>query len=666
VSVPGTGVVNGGGGEAVAPPARLPEALLDALGTLRRAPGYTLAVATAATLGSAAALPILALRHPEGLRAGFDGDAGVARLLSGDWPAGWGTVAETPAQHVGVLALRGMLVALAGLALAMACATVMALVLSRGAARRQEVAVRAALGAGPGRVAREIGVEALLLALGAAAAGALCGAAGMLAVSASRPELLRAWLVEGAGPLSVGIALGAPALALLCFAPLPALGAASWWLAPALRAGARATPSPGEGALRHTLGVAQLAAALSLLVGAGLLLRGGQGALRGPSLLMEIAPPPRARGVDPSTPATLPAAVAARTLLLDVRPGAAGRSERAGYYAAALVRLARMPGVESASAAAGGAWAVQGPQAMVQFTCPLCYIDGVGTPVKAAIVQHQLAAPGFGAVLGGHILRGRDLSLADSAGAALVAVVNRSFEELFQGLVDPVGQHVRVGATGQWVRIVGVIPDIRSPGLGAAGGATPTLYLPLLQFPPTEGQLVVRLAPGATAAGAARVEQRVVAAAKAAGGAEVRTRGTLAAACRRLAAPLRWAGGAALALAAAALLLAAHGVGAVAVDEVRRRRRELAVRAALGASPRRIAGHVLARALGRVVAGAAWACGGAILVAWMLERTSPELPLFDWRIYLGGLAVIGGVSLAASVRAALNATRIEPRETLSE
>lgn len=610
--------------------------------SLVRARGHAIAVVTAAALGAGAALPVFSLRSTHPPPSPYSGDAAVARLLSGDWPAGWGTTIETPSQQAGVGALRELLVALAALALAMACATVAALVLSRGVARRREVAVRAALGAAPLVVAREMALEALLLAATTAAVGLALSLAGSAALVATRPELVRAWL-EFTPRWAALVALGAPALAVLLFAPIPAVGAASWRLARTLGAGARATASPGEGALRHALAVAQLAAALCLLLGAGLLLRGGGALLR-----------PRAHAAVRAVQAD-----GGPTLMFEVRPNAPAAARA---YEATLHSLRAVPGVAAASVGSGGAWMGDGAEGPVQFTCPRCAIDGVATPVVNARVQHHVVGPGFAGAVGIDAPRGQDFADDDAASGEPVALINRRFERLFQGMTDPVGQSVRIGVTGRWYRIVGVLPEVGTAGLGAASGVAPAVYLPLARHPPGTAQLFVRLT-GAGAAGAVRAAVDSIGRGV---GASVTGGGTFAEARARVAAPLRWGGGAALALALVALLLAAHGTGAVALDEVQRRRRELAVRRALGASPARIVGYVTWRGVRRVAWGAAWATGGVVLVAWLLERTSEDLPRFDWRIAAVSFAIVGGASLLAGIRAAHLATRVPPAEALRE
>ncbi len=614
--------------------------LRDAGRALGRARRHAAALALAIAISGGIALPIFSIRPAGDIPPVAAGQGQVRRLLVGHWPAGWGTTVETPAQNAGVLASRDLLRTFAALAVAMACATVAALVLSSAAARRREVALRAAVGAGPTKVLWETALEAGLLGVmavcGLAAIALVTGAA----TSATRPELLRSWLLLRPGVAALAVGLVAPTLALLLFAPLAALPAASWRLAPTLAA-AHSTAPPAEGSLRHALAIGQLAAALSLLIGAGLLLRASEARRSNDAARQEAASP----------------ALASRASLWEVAaPGDAPR--RATFYGALLQRLANLPGVGAASVASPGTWVGQGAEGSLVFTCPRCANGGIGTPIAWTQAQHHLVGPGFFATLGVAPVRGRELSPQD----AHVAVINRSFEAHFQGVVDPIGQFVRIGATGDWYRIVGVVADVRAPGIGASLGMQPAVYLPLLEYAPLTADVVV--SSGARPAGG--TQAAVQAAIAEAGALRAAPRGTLRAGLARLAAPLAWLGGAMLALAGAVLLLALHGVSAVAIDDVRRRRRELAVRSALGADPLRIVASVLARGLWTVLAGAAWATEGAILVAWLLQRTSPAMRVFDVRIYAGALAIVCAVALVASLIAVRAALGVEPREALAE
>jgi hypothetical protein len=186
--------------------------------------------------------------------------------------------------------------------------------------------------------------------------------------------------------------------------------------------------------------------------------------------------------------------------------------------------------------------------------------------------------------------------------------------------------------------------------VGASLGPLATVYMPLPHATVGSADVVVRARPGDGGAAADRLGGGI----------------TLDAALARLAAPLRWFGAATLALSLVVLLLALHGVAVVAMDDVRRRRRELAIRAALGAPPWRITAAVLGRGLVHVAVGAAWASGGVMVVVWQLQRVSPALPGFDIRVYSGALALVTLVSLSASLYAVRAALRVEAREALAE
>ncbi|HEX7240239.1 MAG TPA: FtsX-like permease family protein, partial [Longimicrobiaceae bacterium] len=261
------------------PPENARDALLrdarHAARSLRRAPGFAATTLLTLVAGVAVAAPALGVAlagwarpAPDDVPPALDPAAG-GRLA---WTAGARTAAR--ATHEGMDSLLAILVGLVAVTLGIACVNLAILLLSRAAARRHEMAMRAALGAGRWRLARQLLAEGGLLGGAGAAAGAVLGVAGALALRAGWPEGVA--LFPG-GPVhlpALGIAAGALAGAVLLFGLAPAVAATRRGLGGVLTVGGRGTGGPLEAKLRNGLRVLAVGCSPVLLVGTGLLARG--------------------------------------------------------------------------------------------------------------------------------------------------------------------------------------------------------------------------------------------------------------------------------------------------------------------------------------------------------------------------------------------------------
>ena len=511
------------------------------------------------------------------------------------------------------------------------------LLASRGAGLRREMAVRGALGASPGALARLLGRRwTLPLLARALPAGVLLGVAAALALRLSWPH-------RGAAAEGVAGAAGAPLAALLVLCALAV--AAGLTLLPArkgsggltatLAAGQRATAGRAEGGLRRILATLQLTVCLVLLAGAALLLRDAGG---GPS----------------ATDAP------AEALLVTVStPGGVDDEERGRRYRELLERVGRISTFRAESIASPGAWVDLGKVDFVLADCGGCSRGGLPLPFFGERARHHVVSPGFFDAAGVSLLSGRLLDERDGAGAPAVAVVSRSFARANFENGDPVGRHLRVGsAPGGWHVVVGVVEDGRAGALGRRAGRQPALYLSALQHPPARVELAVL---GGGGGAAVSLLAAVEGAGLLAEGA-----GTTGEALRvRHAGPLAWAGGAATVAGVSALLLALVGVARAARLEVAGRRRELAVRAALGATPARLRWLVAWRALALALVGTVLALPLAVAVAGRLRELGGALPLFDPVAFA---ALAGALAVAAafgSLRAGGEAAALRPAEALA-
>lgn len=541
-----------------------------------------------------------------------------------------------------------LLLGAVGLMVLIACVNVASLLLARGASRTREVAVRAALGAGAGRLGRQFLVEGLVLA----------GLAGVVGVGVAKLALegLLAWVPGEMTPRLAEVQLNAPVLAVslgvvvftgLVFGLVPWLQARLVQPAGALhgQAGqAVAGGSPDRARLRGLLVVAELALAVTLVIGAGLLLRSfletsgvDLGFHTEDLLKAEVQLPgsryPRDFSVYPDWPAMH------------------------GFREAVLGRLRALPGVESAAVAGShplaagftNSFVIEGreeeasdqPEISVRQVTPE-YFETVGVPVKA----------------------GRSLRATDDRDAVLVALLNQAAAERFFRGESPVGERITLwGATRE---VVGVVGDERFHGPEAP--PPPALYLPMAQAPGWNLSLLVRAAAGRERSGstsslapAVRTAVHEVDPALAVFGVE-----TLESTFARTVAYPRLLALLVGLFAAVALLLALLGVHGVLAYTVSQRRKEMGIRMALGAAPRRVLASVLGQGFLLAVLGLAVGAASAFGLTRFLEGLLFQVDARDPGIFGLVAAAVLATALLASLIPALRATRIDPARTLRE
>ena len=333
-----------------------------------------------------------------------------------------------------------------GVLLLIACANVSSLLLARAARRQREFAVRIAVGATRGRLVRYLVCESLVLSL----AGGLLGL--VVAVAAVRyfVSMGPAWIanvenirVDGVVMLftcAVAVVTG------FVFGLVPASDAGRGDLAPALGGGnARATHTARQNRLRRALVVAELATALVLLTGAGLLTNSFA----------------RAIAVDPGfRPEHLHAA------MLDL-PRSRYSGERAdAFYSDLLARVRALPGVESATLAGGPPPTSRG----MTFT-----ITENGN--ESPMINVAAVGDGYVETIGATLAAGRSFTTADGPNAPPVAMINETMARIMLPGRNPLDQRIKVGGTD--VTIVGVMRDMTQ--LGDESGPTPFVFLPLAQ-----------------------------------------------------------------------------------------------------------------------------------------------------------------------------------------
>ncbi|MET0554263.1 MAG: ABC transporter permease [Vicinamibacteria bacterium] len=543
---------------------------------------------------------------------------------------------------------RPVLAVLAGavaLVLLLTCAHVAGLLLARSEGRRQELAVRAALGADRFRLVRQLLTEAAALALAGAALGLAVAAATVRATAALAPASLPR-LEEAAldGPV-LAFAAGTALLAALAFGALPALQISRAGVASVLGETARGGAG-GRAFVRRALVASQVAIAVVLLAGAGLLLK---------SYARLQAMP---AGFDPE-----------RTLSLRLDVPASrypGRDEVTAFFARLLDDVRTLPGVTSAGAANGLPLAVSTGD---------WGFDIEGRPRAgsrpAGAADWFTVTPGYFETLRIPLVHGRLPASADGRDAPPVIFLNRTAaRQLFAGS-DAIGQRLRLtrstGAEQPWRTVAGVVGDVRHRGLERA--PRPEMYLPHAQFLHFSAgvqsralSVVVRtetepLALGpAVRAAVARLDPEVPVA-------QVRTMGSVVAgslADRRRDLALLGA------FAALALALSAVGLYGLCATTVAQRSREIGVRMALGAARAQVAGLVLGESLRLAQAGLAAGLAVALLAAGALRGMLFEVAPRDAGVLAAVAALLLATSALASLAPALRAARSDPAATLRD
>jgi predicted permease len=530
--------------------------------------------------------------------------------------------------------------------LLVACANAAGLMLVRASEREGELAVRAALGAPPGRLVRLVVTEGLLLA-------ALGGGAGWMAAAGVR-SVLAAVLRDAIGEIPKGrldtrvaVFVAVATLASgLAFALLPSVRAGRAPLEVALRAGGRGATRSRLRA-RRALAVAEIAAAVVLLAGTGLLVRTVRG-------LLSVSP-----GFDPAGALVVRVAphqsrpAAGQTEEAFVRAYLVERDRIARFYDELLGRARAWPGVTAAGAI--NRLPLTGRWWTINVTA-----DDRPVPARAErpTASGRVATPGYFEAMRIPLRAGRAFTAADGAAAPSVAIVSESLARRTWPGQDPIGRRLTVDEQ-PGLTVVGVAGDVRVEGLDTA--APPIVYVPFAQaqfglFPDWGMDLVVRATgdPGPWAAALQSEVRRLDPALPvfAARTVDDVLGGWLA---RRRAALVLFG-----AFAAIAVTLAGVGLYGVVAQSARQRTREIGVRVAVGARPWDIARLVLGEGLalaacGAVLGMAAAAVGGRLLSS-LLFGVSPADP---WTLAATALA-LALVATAAALLPARRASGIDP------
>jgi putative ABC transport system permease protein len=521
-----------------------------------------------------------------------------------------------------------------GFVLLIACANVANLLLARGAARQKEMAVRAALGASSGRLTRQVLTESLVLAAIGGAVGVLVALWGTSVLMAlSPPDLPRAEQVGVNGPV-VAFAAIVALLTGLFFGLAPALQARAVSLGSVLREGGRGGTGDKVGRLRPILITVQVALALVLLVGAGLLIRSF-------AALQAADPGFRTENVL-SFRLTLPAsrypnAPAIREFQRDLSERMEAMPEVDAVRTISTLFLSRLPNMAPIT--------IEGRE--------------LEPGAQQASVTSDLVDPGFFAALGVPMVRGRDFGAEDAQDGVPAAIVNETFARRYFPGEDPVGRRFSWGNSPEYA-IVGVVADARRSGLAepvrAEGYRSTTQELSRsMEYLVTTRRDALAVVPDLRAVlrdldpSLPIVQLRTVEQALAE-----------SVATRRFVMVLL-AG-----FAAVALALAAVGIYGVLAYLVGQRAREIGIRMALGASRRHVLTLVLRDSVTSVVPGVFLGLAGALMLTGLLGGQLHGISPTDPLTFTTVTVLLLGVALVASAVPARRAANTEPMVTLKE
>ena len=585
-------------------------------------------------------------------------DSFVANLrgqFPNEYPAdaGW-TARLLPARENLVGNVRATLLALmgaVGLALLIGCVNIANLLLSRSLARRREMAIRLALGAGRGRLILQLLIESLLLALlGGAVALLMVAWVMKLLLGLAPDDIPRLHEVDfNGGVLAFTFAISV--LTGVIFGLVPALQASRPDMAPNLKEGGQ-----GAGARSHrfrgALVVIEFGLSLALMIGAGLLARSFW-------RLLQVDP-----GFDPRN------VVMARIWLpvpnnpdLDpYRPP----GKRAAFVREVLRRTSALPGVRYAAVGGGNGVPLIGPHNANAFTIE-SQAESDSNPPRA---QVSAVSPDYFRVLGAPLARGRFFAASDEDQAPRVALIDEAMASRYWPNEDPVGRRIKFGPRGSnapWMTIAGVVGNIKTDGLDQPD--QPHVYLPILQNPGYAMAVYLRaeadVAGRAGLAGLAGLTQALRREVQAVdpdlpvfGERAMEDLISASLAQRRFAAQLISLFG------ALALLLSGIGIYGVMAWSVSQRTREIGIRLALGANTRAILRWILGQGMRLTLVGVTVGLLGAFAMTRLLRGLLFDIAPTDPLTYVCVAALLAVVALLACYVPARRATKVDPMVAL--
>jgi predicted permease len=525
------------------------------------------------------------------------------------------------------------LMAAVSVLLLIACANVANLTLARGYARAREVALRSAIGATRTRIAAQLLVENVVVAVGGGVLGVGIAAFGVTLLRKLAPADLPRLDNVGIDGRVLAFGVVASLATALIFGLLPALQISRTDPASVLREEGRASATRRARAIQRSLVIAQIAFAMILLTGATLLSRS----------FVSLANRPL--GFDTDRIATGQ---------LTLPRGSYGRKvDQSRYVDALLEQLRTAPGVESA-AIARATPGTRGTSIMYFSIRNVPDPDVAGRPTAYFVP----VSVGYFKTLGVRLIAGRAFTEADRADAAPVAIVDELLVRRFLGRRDPLTQHVLLADDTIPRRIVGVVSTVRLGGINA--DEQPTTYVPFSQEPGVGTDLSVFVRgrdapPLSSLRGSVRAVDATV---------PLYDVQPLATRIRASVAPTRFYAALASVFAVIAVTLGAIGIYGLLTDAVIRRRRELGIRVALGASARSVVGDVVGDAARLAALGVGVGLVASLGAGRWLRALLVDIGERDPIALGGAAAVFTLVALLAALAPAIRAVRVDPIEAL--
>jgi putative ABC transport system permease protein len=534
----------------------------------------------------------------------------------------------------GVRASLVILLAAVTLVLLIACANVANLLLARGASRHKELAIRSSIGASRARLLRQLLVEHVVLASVSALAGVILAAWLLRILLAMVPDALPATTSVTLDRQVLAFALGLALLTPLLFGLLPAIQGSRPDLRAVIATGGRQGSGGPAARTRTALVVAEIALAMTLLVGAGLLIRSFTN-------LIDQSP-----GFEPAQ-----AIHAELSLPIERYPRGEARER---VIANLLAGVAAAPGVEAVG--------LTMPMPMISDFNSSFEVEGAEMPPEARpLTLFYAVSPGYFAAMGIPIVKGRAITAEDRRDGPRTVVISQALAETHFRGVDPIGRRLRVTqGDDEWREIVGVAGNVKHAGLDERPRAS--VYEGYSQHPYFSAfSLVVRTTSDDPAAIVPGVRAVLRGLDREIPLARVRTLEGLVDATTR---DKKFSTALIAVFGAAALLLASVGVYGVMAYTVGLRRQEFAIRVVHGAQRKDILRLVLQGSAVTALAGIAIGTVAVRLVGGMLQGLLFNISAADLPTYVCGALILGGSAMAASALPALRATRADPASAL--
>jgi putative ABC transport system permease protein len=522
--------------------------------------------------------------------------------------------------------------------LLIACANVANLMLARASSRQKEIALRTALGASTTRIARQLLTESVVIALLGGVFGLLLSIAGMRALLALGPDSLPRLQTIGLDLPTLSFTLGISVITGLLFGLAPVMQTRKWNWHEALKDSTRGS-SAGRGRVnaRRLLVISEVAFALMLLVGGGLMVRSFA----------------HLRAVDPGFNSDN---LLTMTVSLVGSPHASSGAKRIAFFNELLSRVDSLPGVQSASAInhlplGGDVWTV--PFAVEGRPKP--------APGEKQGAVYRIIRPDYFRTMGATLLQGRDFNAHDNDASSPVVIINEPFAKRHWPNEDPLGKRIRVSDDDTYREIVGVVKALKQDQWTAEPNLE--MYLPHLQAAGPGGLTLVVRSSGDPLALVGSIENQVWSIDKNLPVAEIRTmQEVIAGSIEQHRFNLFLLG----LFAFVALALALVGIYGVMSESVNARTHEIGIRMALGARAADVLRMVVAQGMTLAVIGIGVGLFGALWLTRFMASLLYEVSPTDSMTFVLIPLVVALVVLCACLIPARRATRVDPLVALRD